>query len=615
MDLRADGIRTTVNPGTAKKPSERFRPARANLSTQTPYDALPVAKRQAELVEAGLEAAGSLAFEWNFDSDRVSWSRGWHSFAGSPQSQAPKTGEALWAQIDEAGQAARFEAMFGDEKSDEGDGVAYKVRYFLKNGSEKSALEIVEDGKWYVGESGRPAVARGVLRHAEIEKQPIAPPENAPRLSHTVDTDAFRCEGILSRTGLQAALGREIGQSVRHGGKAGFLLVGIDGLARLNHSYGFEATDEVITNVWQRIRDALPSHVALARYTSNKLGVILPRGSTAPLDDVARQIIETATALPEGNKATPIPISLSIGGVALPDQANSAEMTLFRAEDALVEAKEDLQSSYSQYTPCKSREDHRRHNFDLADRIVSALNDRRISVAFQPVVSASSGNIAFHECLARLTEVDGSLTTANVFMPAAEQLGLARLLDSRVQELVLEALIAREDLILSLNVSPLTVLSPDWLNCLKSTLGGRPDLAQRLIVEITETVAIDDIDGAVHFVDTLHELGASVAIDDFGAGYTSFRNLKMLNVDIVKIDGEFVRNLSASKDDQVFVKTLIALAANFDLDTVAEYVETEEDAALLKEWGVGAFQGYLYGKPTHKVAGLQSARQPIQRQS
>ncbi|VAW18983.1 diguanylate cyclase/phosphodiesterase (GGDEF & EAL domains) with PAS/PAC sensor(s) [hydrothermal vent metagenome] len=597
--------------GKASRGRTNYRPARANHSTAVPYDALPLALKRAELVEAGLAAAGAVAYEWYFDSDRLSWSSAWPTFAGQAGTAAPADGNSLWARINAEDRALRYEAMFGGDEGDEGDGVPFKAQYRLSQGKNAPGFEVVEDGRWYTDEVGRPHVARGVLRRAPISALPAAPTRK-PNKRTPVPGTLFKIteagEGFLSRHGLQAALGREVGQSVRHGGEAGFLLVGIDGLANVNHAYGFEVADQLIEAVWSRVREALPTPVVLASYTGNKLGAILPRGTSASLAEVAKSIIAAATTLPVGREATPIPVSLSIGGVALPDQANSAEMAMFRAEEALAAARETPHSSYSPYTPSGAREEARQRNLGMADRIVSALNDRRFHIAYQPVVAADSGKTAFFECLLRLTETDGTVTAAGAFMTAAEHLGLARLLDHRVLELVLETMMQRDDVNLSLNVSPLTVLSPDWIDCLKNAVRTRRDVAKRLIVEITETVAIEDMTATVQFVDTLHDIGARVAIDDFGAGYTSFRNLKLLNVDMVKIDGEFVRNISSSKDDQVFVRTLIDLAANFNLKTVAEHVETAKDADLLASWGVGAFQGYFHGRPDPVLPPPRSAK-------
>jgi EAL domain-containing protein (putative c-di-GMP-specific phosphodiesterase class I) len=122
-------------------------------------------------------------------------------------------------------------------------------------------------------------------------------------------------------------------------------------------------------------------------------------------------------------------------------------------------------------------------------------------------------------------------------------------------------------------------------------------VAQRIIVELTETAALHAFEDNVKFISSLRNMGCRVAIDDFGAGYTSFRNLQMLHVDMVKIDGAYVKDLSASPDNQIFVRTLTGLAKNFNLKTVAEWVGSKEDADLLESFGIDYFQGYHFGEP------------------
>ena len=136
-----------------------------------------------------------------------------------------------------------------------------------------------------------------------------------------------------------------------------------------------------------------------------------------------------------------------------------------------------------------------------------------------------------------------------------------------------------------------------WLQDFVEYIRANQDVASRLIVELTETAALHHFEENARFVTQLKELGVRVAIDDFGAGYTSFRNLQLLHVDIVKIDGSYVKNLSESPENQVFVRTLVGLAKNFDMRVVAEWVGSDADAFLLQSFGVDYFQGFHFGEP------------------
>jgi EAL domain-containing protein (putative c-di-GMP-specific phosphodiesterase class I) len=229
------------------------------------------------------------------------------------------------------------------------------------------------------------------------------------------------------------------------------------------------------------------------------------------------------------------------------------------------------------------------------DAIITALNERRIFLAYEPIVATATRQPAFYECLMRVKRADGSLLAVNELVPLAERLGLVRLLDHRVLELALEQLIAAPDFRASVNVSAASTVDPDWWAALGAMLNANPGVAERLTVEITETTAIHDIDDTRGFVSRVKDLGCRIAIDDFGAGYTSFRNLRKHGVDLVKIDGAFVRNLKNSEDDRAFVHTLIDLARRLGLETVAEWVQDDDAAAMLEDWGCDYLQGALVG--------------------
>jgi EAL domain-containing protein (putative c-di-GMP-specific phosphodiesterase class I) len=159
-------------------------------------------------------------------------------------------------------------------------------------------------------------------------------------------------------------------------------------------------------------------------------------------------------------------------------------------------------------------------------------------------------------------------------------------------------------------VAGLTTTGRSWMRSAVAMLRGRPDVAERMVVEITETAGLEDLEACCRFVSTLRDLGCEIALDDFGAGYTSFRHLKQLAVNKVKIDGSFVRNIGENPENLVFIRTLIDLARTFGLETVAECVETEEEADLLLNEGVHYMQGYAFGRPDLTVPWKASDSQP-----
>ena len=238
---------------------------------------------------------------------------------------------------------------------------------------------------------------------------------------------------------------------------------------------------------------------------------------------------------------------------------------------------------------------------------ISAKKAAKLVVAYEPVVETRSRRTAFYEALMRIRRTDGRLIPASAVIPIAERLGLVRLIDCRVLQLVLADLAAAPHLNASVNLSPETAGDPDWWAVLNAQVRAHPDIAGRLTLEITETAAVHHIGDASGFVTRAKDLGCRIAIDDFGAGFTSFRNLRRLQVDIVKIDGSFVQNLRRSADDRAFVRSLIELGRALGLKTVAEWVQDEEAAALLAEWGCDYLQGELVGTASTERPWMEAA--------
>ena len=288
-------------------------------------------------------------------------------------------------------------------------------------------------------------------------------------------------------------------------------------------------------------------------------------------------------------------VTASIGAIAVPRYARTVDEAINRAQEALEMAKRRRNGSSAMWRPNVEREAQRRVNIRVTDEIVTALNERRIVVAFEPVVHAGSRRPAFYECLVRMRQEDGEVLLAPDVVPVAEKLGLIRLVDHRVLELVMAELAASPHVELSLNISPDTTMDSDWWSSIESMMRAHPGVAERMIVEITETVAIQDLDDVRGFVTRVKNFGGRIAIDDFGAGYTSFRNLRKLGVDIVKIDGAFVQNIARSADDRAFVQTMIDLSRRLGIKTVAEWVQDEISADLLRDWGCDYIQGKLIG--------------------
>lgn len=243
-----------------------------------------------------------------------------------------------------------------------------------------------------------------------------------------------------------------------------------------------------------------------------------------------------------------------------------------------------------------AQDDRERETVALVKR---ALDRRNVMLAFQPIVQArDTGRVAFHEGLIRILDDGGRVLPARDFMAVVETTETGRIIDALALELGLAELARAPGLRLAINMSARSIGYPRWQQTLARGLAAGPTVAERLILEITETSAMLMPEIVTVFMADLQRSGITFALDDFGAGYTAFRYFKEFSFDLLKIDGQFIRNIHADPDNQVLTQALVSIARQFDMFTVAEYVEDARDAAFLARIGVDCLQGYLFGTPT-----------------
>jgi diguanylate cyclase (GGDEF)-like protein len=533
-------------------------------------------------------AIGEIPYEWRIDSDALAWGPNVHTVLPALDPVALASGRYYAQLIDAQGGLSRSDAVMRSGLRDTGAGVPYQVQYGLRAAAVAPEVIWIEDsGRWFAGPDGKPLRAYGVVRVINERH------EREQKLTYLSRFDTLT--GELNRARLTEILEATIDEAMKLRSSCGFLLAAIDDLGRINEAYGFDVADEVIAAVAKRMHSQMRGKDHLGRVSGNKFGIVLNNCTPDDLLIAADRLLAGIRNEVMQTSAGPVAATVTIGGITAPRHARNVNEVLSRAQDALYGARARRHGSFQAYQPNLKRVAERQENMRATDEILSALNERRIFILFEPIVEIGSRQPAFYECLMRIKRSDGSLLAVNEFIPWAERLGLVRLLDHRVLDLVAAEMIASPALNASVNVSAASTSDPDWWAGLGAMLRAHPGVAQRLTVEITETAAIQDIDETRGFVARVKDLGCRIAIDDFGAGYTSFRNLRKLGVDLVKIDGAFVQNLMRQEDDRAFVHTLIDLGRRLGLKTVAEWVQDEPSAAMLAEWGCDYLQGVLVG--------------------
>jgi len=537
---------------------------------------------------AGIVASiGEVPYRWQIDNDALCWGTNACKVLNISDIAAIASGRAFASLLAAGNAQSRYEAVMNSPLRDSGSGVPYEVQYAIAANRVVTPVWVEDTGRWFAGPDGQPAYAHGVIR---VINERRAQQERLAFLSRYDDLT-----GEMNRHNLTETLSATLEAAVKFRTSFGFLVISVDDLARVNEAYGFAVGDELIAVCAKRLRAKMRGSDSFGRLSGNKFGIILRECTTDELTVAAERFLVAVRDTVIRTTTGPVAVTASIGGIMAPRHAQTVHDVLSRAHEALHAGKLKRRGCLEVFRPNIERDARRRQNMQASDEIIAALNERRILAAFEPVVEAASRRPVFHECLMRIRRADGTLVSATTIMPLAERLGLVRLIDHRILELAIAEMTAVADLHLSLNVSPESINDGSWWSALVASLAGQPGIAPRLVIEITESAAIRDIDEARGFVTRLKDLGCRIAMDDFGAGYTSFRNIRKLGVDLIKIDGSFVTRLATSSDDQAFVRTLIELARQLGLKTVAEWVKDEQAAAILVGWGCDYLQGELIG--------------------
>lgn len=508
-----------------------------------------------------LNALGETVFRWDLASDAFTLGSNAVAVLG-PLAKHLVSGSAMEQAVMVGSGRAPREAMEAALATcgPQAETAHYRTRYVLL-GENGLRYAVEEDGRLDVA-GGRAVSAHGVWRVRMLaqptaedgRREPTPREELLAHLRHHLSAAAEPQLAVIS-----------------------VVIANNPNLAALHGEAGIDAAYGALAD---RLRRAMRGSDVLVGYGGRRFGLVL---DPCPADQAAAALARFRAAAegPVSFHGRSFELALRFG-LAIPVREDNADTLLGRAErDAMTARDKDRLAADA--LP--------------ADEIVAALNDRRICLALQPVIEAASSQVAFHEALVRLRDDSGTLVAAGMIVSGAERAGIMHLVDHRMLELAARELSIHPDMKIAVNLSRQTLAEPGWLDGMAGILGSHPGIADRLIVEITETAAVSDPDALAGRLHALKALGVLVALDDFGAGHTSFRQLRHWPIDLLKIDGAFIQSLDRSGDDRFFVRTLIDLAQHLGIATVAEWVDGEAAAMLLRDWGVDYLQGNLFGRP------------------
>jgi diguanylate cyclase (GGDEF)-like protein len=531
--------------------------------------------------ESTVPGVEETAYTWDIAQNRIDWEPNAAAVLGMTEIGEIATAAGYEARIlpEHAGRWHRaiLSATVGGDPA----GASYQVQYgFRPNGNDALVVWLDDTGHWWPDSQGRPSRARGKIRVIDARRR---------------DEPSAALNGHGPDAAILAQLNAAISRIAPTKGASAFMIAAISNLAMINTSFGIDVGNEVLAAVAGILEAEIKNDGTLTAFAPNKLGIILNNADADAMRRTAERLIEAVRKARIATSSCLITATVAIGGVVMPEEAQTASLALSHALDALEQARLDQTDSFVAFE--REINETRRRNIAVASGVVSALDEGRMHFVLQPIIEADTGEPAMYECLLRMTRPDGSVASAGEFIHVAEQLGMARKIDLHTLELAVALLDKHPRLRLSVNVSGFTANDNEWALALHRLTGNRRDMTQRLMVEITETAMIHDLGRMSAFVDMLREVGCTVAIDDFGAGYTSFNHLKKLRVDVLKIDGAFVKDLPNDHQGRVLVKSMIEMSKALGLKTIAEWVGDAGTAQFLRDSGVTYLQGFLYGTP------------------
>lgn len=380
--------------------------------------------------------------------------------------------------------------------------------------------------------------------------------------------------------------------------RSSIAIVDVDHFKRVNDTFTHAEGDRVLVLIAGIVKSQLREQDFLARLGGDEFAIVFPGTPLAEAREIVRAIREAVQAnhFYAGDQRLDLTVSIGLAQTSRAPGRNP-EHGLSRADMALFAAKRTGRNKIVTYDrdlePQGAQADVQR----VVPLIKNAILSGDLVFHLQPIVHSVSGDISCYELLSRITDEDGNLIYPGTFLPVAEQFGLISELDRKVVKAAIRMLEDRPNLRLFVNLSQASVGDAEVLEFIKQSLDGTWIDTSRLGFEISETAAFTESSIVSDWVGQVRALGCPIALDDFGAGYSSFLRLGNMPVDVLKIDGSFVRDMDVEASHKAFVQAMNDMAHAVGKKTVAEFVENDRIRAMVKELGVDFSQGYSLGKP------------------
>lgn len=403
---------------------------------------------------------------------------------------------------------------------------------------------------------------------------------------------------LINKTEFDRCLRQRLQDGDGEAERGAILLVKVHGLNHVNHTYGRVEGDKVLQHAANALSDAAGPNDLLARVGEDRFALHLDAVAQADVEETARSITEKTEGAKMVIGGEAFSLSLMVGG-ACAIAGMEVEDLLNRADFALHLARERSRNRIRVYS--EADEVHKlelAHQLNTLTMVHAALdNGQRMAMHYQPIMNLDTGKVSHYEALLRLTDENGKACNTGELVKTCEVFGLIGRLDRAVVKACLGQIENVPDGCgVAINLSGRSIGDPELLGFIEATITQRGIDPSRIIFELTETAAFYNLDEVRHFVRRIKSLGCRFALDDFGVGFSSFYYIKELDFDYLKLDGSFIADLPRNPNDQVFVRAMVEISKVFGLSVIAEWVEDQDTADMLRNFGVAYGQGYHFGK-------------------
>ena len=475
-----------------------------------------------------------------------------------------------------------------------------RVLRLPEEGEVQSALELqMTDGRLITQQVhsvedvyGRPVGHLWLFQDVTRERQ------TADQLIYLAERDALT--GLYNRHRFNEELARMIADAQRHSSRVALLFLDLDDFKYINDTFGHRAGDAMLIRVAGEMAGQVRRNELFARLGGDEFAILVPEISEEMLRVLAERITHSIAQVRFQYEGQSLRLTSSLGIAVFPEHADNAEDLIARADTAMYQAKEAGKNAWRIYRSDLDASLQMVKRMSWNDRILHALENNLMDLQFQGVYTTANRVLSHFEVLVRMRDKDDPtrLLLPGQFIPLAEKSGKILDIDRWVLRESIQMLAESKSIpALAVNISGRSFDEPMLPQYIAEQLKRYGVAPQRLVVELTETSAVSDLHDAQRFIEALHHTGCGVSLDDFGTGFSSFAYLKHLQVDSVKIDGLFIRNLPKERDNQLFVKAMVTVARGLHKTTIAECVEDEETLVMLGRFGVDCVQGYYLEKP------------------